>query len=76
MNNPVLFYCRKIGDDMKKIVFHCKGCGRLLAHTDGNTEIVCPRCGGLNKLQIKTKKIEFISKDMRSRTTSSGVVFR
>ncbi len=60
---------------VKKIEFRCKGCGKLLAETDGNTDIVCPRCSGMNKLNIKTGYIVFVSRKMRSRTTSSGVRF-
>lgn len=58
-----------------KIEFRCKGCGKMLGVTDGNTDIVCPRCGGMNKLDIATKKIKFTSKSMRQRKTSSGVRF-
>lgn len=58
-----------------KIEFRCKGCDKLLAVTDGNTNIVCPRCSGMNKLNIETKKVTFISRSMRNRTTSSGVSF-
>ena len=48
----------------------------MLGITDGNTDIVCPRCGGLNKLNIETKQISFISKKMRHRPTSSGIRFQ
>lgn len=58
-----------------KIELRCEGCGKLLGNTDGNTDIVCPRCGGLNKLNIATKHVTFISKRMRQRQTSSGVLF-
>lgn len=58
-----------------KIEIRCEGCRKMLGVTDGNTDIVCPRCGGLNKLEIKTKKITFVSKKMRQRQTSSGVRF-
>lgn len=58
-----------------KIEFRCEGCGKMLGNTDGNTDIVCPRCGGLNKLNIATKHVTFISKKMRQRQTSSGVRF-
>ena len=61
---------------MEKIEFRCEGCGKMLGNTDGNTDIVCPRCGGLNKLNIETRKITFISKKMRHRTTSSGTRFQ
>lgn len=60
---------------MDKVEFRCEGCGKLLGNTDGNTDIACPRCGGLNKLNISTKKVSFISKKMRSRPTSSGMRF-
>lgn len=53
----------------EKIEFRCKGCGKLLAVTDGNANIVCPRCSGMNKLSIQTRKIEFIPRNMRSRKT-------
>lgn len=59
-----------------KIEFRCEGCGKMLGVTDGNTDIVCPRCGGLNKLNIETKQISFISKKMRHRQTSSGMRFQ
>lgn len=59
----------------EKIEFRCKGCDKLLAVTDGNTNIVCPRCSGMNKLNINTKKIIFIPRNMRNRTISSGVNF-
>ena len=59
-----------------KIEFRCEGCGKMLGVTDGNTDIVCPRCGGLNKLNIETKQISFISKKMRHRPTSSGMRFQ
>lgn len=58
-----------------KIEFRCEGCGKMLGVTDGNTDIVCPRCGGLNKLNIATRNIMFISKKMRQRQASSGVRF-
>lgn len=61
--------------ERKKIEFRCKGCEKLLAVTDGNSDIVCPRCGGMNKLNIETKHIVFISRKMRNRTTSSGMRF-
>lgn len=48
----------------------------MLGNTDGNTDIVCPRCGGLNKLNITTRQITFISKKMRQRQTSSGMRFQ
>lgn len=58
-----------------KIEFRCKGCSKLLATTNGDTDIVCPRCGGMNKLSIGTNRIEFTPKRMRQRTTSSGMRF-
>lgn len=58
-----------------KYEIRCEGCGKKLGCSDGNTDIVCPRCGGMNKLNIRTKQITYISKKMRSRTTSSGVAF-
>lgn len=61
--------------EKNKMEFRCKGCGKLLAKTDGNSDIVCSRCGGMNKLKIKTGSITFISRKMRNRTTSSGMRF-
>ncbi len=61
--------------NVEKIEFRCKGCDKLLAVTDGNTNIVCPRCSGMNKLNIKTRNISFIPRNMRNRTTSSCVNF-
>lgn len=58
-----------------KIEFRCKGCGKMLANTNGDTDIVCPRCGGMNKLSIETKQIAFITRKMRQRTTGSGMRF-
>jgi phage FluMu protein Com len=57
-----------------KIEFRCKNCRKLLCNTDGNTDIVCPRCGGLNDLDIDTRKIRYIPKSER-RESSSGVRF-
>ena len=57
-----------------KAAFRCKGCGKLLAKTDGDTTIVCPRCGGVNSLTVETMKIRFVSKS--DRNTSSGHAFR
>lgn len=62
-------------NNTEKIEFRCKGCDKLLAVTDGNTNIVCPRCSGMNKLNIETRKITFISRGMRNRKASSGVSF-
>lgn len=52
---------------MGKIEFRCEGCRKMLGNTDGNTEIVCPRCGGLNILDIVSKNITFISKKKRKK---------
>ena len=52
----------------EKIEFRCKGCDKLLAVTDGNTNIVGPRCSGMNKLNIETRKIKCISRNMRNRS--------
>lgn len=61
----------------KMQVFRCVGCGKMLARTDGNTEIVCPRCGDLNRYDAETRKIEHTpKKDRHDRVTSSGVTFR
>lgn len=35
-----------------KINFRCIGCNKLLAKTDGDTEIKCPRCGIINRLKV------------------------
>ena len=58
-------------NNAEKMEFRCKGCAKLLAVTDGNTNIVCPRCGGMNKLNIESKKVTYISREMRVRATSS-----
>ena len=59
---------------MEKIDFRCVSCGKLLAKTDGNTEIKCPRCGAINKLNALTGKID--CQETKSRhVTSSGMTF-
>lgn len=55
-----------------KIEFRCKGCAKMLAYTNGDTDIVCPRCGGMNKLNIETKQIVFTTKKMRQQAMSLG----
>ena len=35
-----------------KIHFRCIGCNKLLAKTDGDAEIKCPRCGMINRLSV------------------------
>lgn len=59
------------------IDFRCKKCGRLLGRTDGNTEIACPRCSGINTINILTKEITYQSrlKKQSERTTISGKRF-
>lgn len=71
------FFCgfyREQGEQMEKVEFRCASCGRLLAKTDGNTEIKCPRCGAINKYNAETGKIEFIPRS-RQRVTASGLTF-
>ncbi|MDO5540610.1 MAG: Com family DNA-binding transcriptional regulator [Eubacteriales bacterium] len=58
-----------------KIEFRCEGCGKMLCNTNGDTDIVCPRCGGMNKLHIETQHIVFIPRKMRQRKSSAGVRF-
>lgn len=53
----------------------CVSCGKLLAKTDGNTEIVCPRCGALNRYDPKTRTIDCEPKRSH-RNSSSGMTFR
>ena len=60
----------------KKIDMRCVSCGKLLAKTDGNTEIVCPRCGSMNRYDAKTNTIDCEPKRNRMRTSSSGMTFR
>lgn len=48
-----------------KINFRCIGCNKLLAKTDGDTEIKCPRCGIINRITVnadaKPKKEPVVS---------------
>lgn len=71
--------------DMTGVVdFRCANCGRLLAKTDGNTEIKCPRCGAINKYDPVSDTIECSPKEAdpskhpnkAERSTSSGMTFR
>ena len=58
------------------VEMRCTSCGKLLAKTDGNTEIVCPRCGAKNSYDATTGKIKCEVRKQRQRSTSSGTVFR
>lgn len=58
------------------IDFRCANCGRLLAKTDGNTEIKCPRCGAINTYCAADNTIKCSPKDKAERSTSSGMTFR
>lgn len=60
---------------MEKMDFRCSHCGRLLARTNGDTEIKCPRCGAINLLTASTGDIKCIPKDQQRRVTSSGMTF-
>lgn len=57
--------------------FRCTQCNKLLGKVEGNTEILCPRCGGINELDIETKEIKYTSKLRKAndRASSSGVRF-
>jgi len=59
---------------MKIAEFRCADCGRLLAKTNGDTEIKCPRCGAINRYIVASGKVECIPKTQH-RTTSSGASF-
>lgn len=68
---------------MKLVEVRCKGCGRLLGRFTGKGEVKCTEteCGGLNIFDLKENNHTFIPKkikrnNLKSRTTSSGVVFR
>lgn len=41
-----------VGMKEYKIHFRCIGCNKLLAKTDGDAEIKCPRCGMINRLSV------------------------
>jgi phage FluMu protein Com len=72
--------------------FRCKQCNKLLGRVSGDSEIACPRCGGLNQLAFANKTITYSPKlkkpqnsqyddhksqlDRISKRTSSGVTFR
>jgi len=59
---------------MKIAEFRCANCGRLLAKTNGDTEIKCPRCGAINRYIAVSGKVEYIPK-AQHRVTSSGATF-
>lgn len=72
-----LFFLFQMVTCMQRIDMRCKSCGKLLCKTDGNTEIVCPRCGSLNRYDPRTNTIDCEPKRNRQmRTSSSGVTFR
>lgn len=73
-----LFLCVKTVTEMAGVIdFRCKHCGRLLAKTDGNTEIKCPRCGAINRYSASDNTIECEPKEKSDqRSTSSGMTFR
>ena len=52
------FFMPKRGDYMKNFEMRCGSCGKLLAKTNGNTEIVCPRCGAMNTYDPKTNTVD------------------
>lgn len=59
-----------------KTEFRCAYCGKLLAKTDGNTDIKCPRCGSMNCFDAASGEINCIPrKDAKHRITSSGMTF-
>lgn len=58
-----------------KTEFRCAYCGKLLAKTDGNTDIKCPRCGTMNYLDAATGEIKYTRKPKKPRTQASGVTF-
>lgn len=60
------------GDGMEKKELRCANCNRLLAKTNGDTEVVCIRCGYLNIYNAKTGKVECSPK---RRVSSSGVQY-
>jgi len=71
------FFLQKgsIMNEGKKFELRCKGCGRLLGNVAGDSDIVCPRCGGLNKFSYGSGLVKFFSKNLRSRKTSAGVTY-
>lgn len=42
--------------------FRCKKCDRLLGKVDGDAEIVCVRCGGINTYHRKSGEVTYISR--------------
>ena len=59
----------------RKKDMRCVSCGKLLAKTDGNTEIVCPRCGAMNRYDAETNTIDCEPR-RRMRTSSASTTFR
>ena len=49
----------------EKREIRCAACNRMLATTNGDTDIVCRRCGGLNQYNAETGKIVYIPKSQR-----------
>ena len=60
----------------EKIEFRCACCGKLLAKTNGDTDIKCPRCGSMNYFNAASGDVKYTPKLRKERTHSSGVVFR
>lgn len=80
----MLSFFMPVGADMKMVDFRCANCGRLLAKTNGDTEVKCPRCGAVNKYIMASGKVEYTPKTARRtasdehashRSTSSGATF-
>jgi len=68
----------KLGDFMADYFkINCQKCNKFLGKSKGDTEIICPCCGGINRLTFKTKEIKYISRLQKSieRTSSSGKRF-
>ena len=63
-------------DTSKLNEMRCVSCGKLLAKVDGNTEIVCPRCGAKNRYDAVTGDIKCEVRKQRQRVTSSGSTFQ
>jgi phage FluMu protein Com len=57
--------------------FNCVKCHRLLGKVKDDTEITCPRCGGINRIRFPSMEIEYKSRlrKMKERQTSSGKSF-
>ena len=60
----------------EKIEFRCASCGKLLAKTNGDTDIKCPRCGAMNMYDAVTGKVKYTPKTLKDRSQSSGVTFQ